>query len=50
VNGLNIAHQFQYDSSAEMKQVTTPLGGVLGWTYFTNAYTTRSYREVGPAP
>jgi hypothetical protein len=47
VNGLNIAHQFQYDSSAEMKQVTTPLGGVLGWTYFTNAYTTRSYREVG---
>jgi YD repeat-containing protein len=46
VIGLNIEHQFQYDPSAEMTQLTTPLGGVLAWTYRTNNYSARSYREV----
>jgi hypothetical protein len=47
VAGLGIAHQFQYDTSAEMTQLTTPLGGTLSWTYRTNAYAARNYREVG---
>jgi YD repeat-containing protein len=48
VNGLNISHQFQYDSSAELTQVTTPLGGVLKWAYQNDYYTGsgRSYRAV----
>jgi hypothetical protein len=44
--GLNIAYQFQYDNSAELTQVTTPLGGALAWSYRSNAYATRTYREV----
>lgn len=46
--GLNTSHQFAYNTSAEMTQVTTPLGGTLGWGYGTNTYTAagRSYREV----
>ena len=44
VTGLGIAHQFQYNNSAELTQVTTPLGGVLSWAY--NNYTGRNYREV----
>src|SRR5207248_2879379 len=31
--GLNTAHAFAYNSSGEMTQVTTPLGGTLGWGY-----------------
>ena len=46
VTGLGIAHQFQYNNSAELTQVTTPLGGVLSWAYRQNNYTARSYREV----
>ena len=46
VNGLNIAYQLQYDSSAELTQVTTPLGGKLSWQYATVDYTARNYREV----
>jgi hypothetical protein len=46
VNGLNIAHSFQYNSYGELTQLTTPLGGQLNWAYRTNAYSTRSYREV----
>jgi len=48
VTGLNIAHQFQYDSSAELTQVTMPLGGILQWAYCTYTYSSsgRSYREV----
>lgn len=46
--GLGTSHQFAYNGSAEMTQVTTPLGGTLGWGYGTNTYTAtgRSYREV----
>ena len=46
VTGLNIAHQFLYDTSAEMKQVTTPLGGVLKWIYAKYSYTARNYMGV----
>jgi YD repeat-containing protein len=47
-NGLNTAHQFAYNSSAEMTQLTTPLGGVMGWSYRTYTYsaTNRGFREV----
>ena len=48
VVGLGIAHQFLYDSSGELTQVTTPLGGIMQWAYRTYTYSTsgRSYREV----
>ena len=47
VNGLGIAHQFQYDGSGEMTQLTTPLGGVMQWTYRSFTYGTGvSQREV----
>jgi len=46
VTGLSVSHQFQYNTSGEMTQVTTPLGGVLQWQYRTFAYTGRSDREV----
>ena len=46
VNGLGIGHQFQYKSSGEMTQLTTPLGGVLNWGYSINSYATRRYRTV----
>ncbi|MGC1453046.1 MAG: RHS repeat-associated core domain-containing protein, partial [Candidatus Sulfotelmatobacter sp.] len=47
VTGLGIAHQFQYDGSGEMTQLTTPLGGVLQWTYRSFQYGTGvSLREV----
>jgi hypothetical protein len=41
-------HQFTYNGSGEMTQVTTPLGGTLGWGYRSYLYTGmgRSYREV----
>jgi hypothetical protein len=53
-NGLGTSHQFTYysnasgTSSGEMTQVTTPLGGTLGWTYRTYNYSgpNLSYREV----
>jgi len=38
VTGLNISHQFQYDSSGELTQWTTPLGGILQWDYGTDTY------------
>ena len=37
---------FQYDSSGEMTQFTTPLGGQLNWGYGTYDYANRNYREV----
>jgi RHS repeat-associated protein len=47
VTGLNIAHQFQYDGSGEMTQLTTPLGGVMQWTYRSFTYGTNvTLREV----
>ena len=47
VQGLGIAHQFQYDGSGEMTQLTTPLGGVMQWTYRPFTYGTGvSLREV----
>ena len=35
---LGTAHQFTYNASGEMTQVTTPLGGTLGWSYRTYTY------------
>ena len=47
VTGLGIEHQFQYDGSGEMTQLTTPLGGVMQWTYRSFTYGTNvSLREV----
>jgi RHS repeat-associated protein len=47
VTGLGIAHQFQYNGSGEMTQLTTPLGGVMQWAYRTFQYGTGVYlREV----
>jgi YD repeat-containing protein len=48
INGMGTAHQFAYNSSGEMTQVTTPLGGVIGWNYrsYTYSATGRSFREV----
>jgi RHS repeat-associated protein len=45
--GLNTAHQFSY-ANGEMTQVTTPLGGTLGWSYRDSQYAsgTPKYREV----
>ncbi|MBV9746957.1 MAG: hypothetical protein JO099_24610, partial [Acidobacteriia bacterium] len=46
-NPLNIGHSFQYDSSGEMTQMTTPLGGSLQWAYRTFTYAGNiSLREV----
>ena len=46
--GVGTKHQFTYNGSGELTQVTTPLGGTLGWGYRTYLYTGtgRSYREV----
>ena len=45
--GLGIATAFQYDTSGEMTQMTTPLGGVLQWTYRAFTYGTGiTLREV----
>ena len=47
VTGLGIEHQFQYDGSGEMTQLTTPLGGVMQWAYRSFTYgTSVSLREV----
>ena len=47
-NGVGTKHQLTYNGSGELTQVTTPLGGTLGWGYRTYLYTGtgRSYREV----
>src|SRR5215510_11997718 len=44
--GIGTAHTFGYNGSGEMTSLTTPLGGTLGWGYASNAYASRSYREV----
>jgi hypothetical protein len=46
--GLNIGTNFQYDqTSGELTQMTTPLGGSLLWHYRTYTYSgSRKYREV----
>src|SRR5581483_11513632 len=49
-----VGHRFQYyapttgTTTAELSQVTTPLGGILTWTYSSDTYTSgnRTYREV----
>jgi len=50
LSNLSLSHSFQYSSggSGELTQVTKPLGGVLGWSYRTYAYTGTglTYREV----
>jgi hypothetical protein len=51
ISGLNISHNFQYQSgSCELTQLTTPFGGMLSWQYGTFTYSGytggRSYREV----
>jgi YD repeat-containing protein len=45
---LGTKHQFTYNASGELTQVTTPLAGDLRWAYRTYTYsaTGRSYREV----
>ena len=47
-NLLGTKHQLTYNGSGELTEVTTPLGGTLGWDYRTYLYTGtgRSYREV----
>jgi RHS repeat-associated protein len=45
--GLGIASAFQYNTSGEMTQMTTPLGGVLQWQYRAFTYGTGiAEREV----
>ncbi|MBI2683501.1 MAG: hypothetical protein HYX26_09870 [Acidobacteriales bacterium] len=45
--GLGVATNFQYAGSGEMTQMTTPLGGVLQWTYRGFTYGTGiAVREV----
>ena len=51
VTGLGVGHQFQYNGAGELTQVTTPLGGVLGWAYGLYHYSSpydfgRNYREA----
>ena len=47
VQGLSASHTFLYTNSGEMSKVTTPMGGVLTWTYAPCSYAGGiSLREV----